>query len=499
MTLWHDGYLTAIPYPHHVHRELSPSWLVTVLTALGQRPPALREGFSYCELGCGQGLNSLLLAAANPAGRFLAVDYNAHHIEHGRGLAEAAGLANLEFRLASFADLAKEDVQEGFDFIVLHGVYSWVSADNRAAIRRFIQRRLNTGGVLYLAYMSHPGMSAFSGAQRLLWQAAKDAAGSPQDRLRVGFEMLKAWQRGGAGYFVEHPDVARRLARAEEADLAFLAHELLCEHWTPLHSAEVIEEIAALGGQFLGSATPLDNIDALSLPGHCLALLQGIEDPARRETAKDLARNQAQRRDLFQRQAQPLAAEQHRQALLAGCWAALPGAPAGGALQFDTRIGPVQGDGQLFGSLLGALSAGPRSFAELLRQPALAAQPVNLSPALQMLLWAGHAHPLLEGAVAPASCQALNRLLAEGDLQGAGYGHLAAPSLGAPIPASRLEMAAARVLLEHPQLGGQRLRETVLALLRRFGLAAGAPEREQLQAFELGTLPIWRQLGVVGR
>lgn len=498
MTLWQDGYLTSIPYPHHVHRELSPSWLVAVLTALGVRAPALREGFSYCELGCGQGLNSLLLAAANPAGRFLAVDYNAQHIEHGRSLATAAGLTNLAFRQASFAELAEEETQEGFDFIVLHGVYSWVSADNRAAIRRFVQRRLNPVGVLYLGYMSHPGMSAFIGAQRLLWQVAQGAAGGPRERLRAGLDALKAWQQAGAGYFAEHPDVARLLAGADDADLDFLAHELLCEHWAPLHSAEVIGDIAAFGGQFLGSATPLENIDALSLPGHCLALLQGLEPPALRETAKDLARNQAQRRDLFQHGPQSLDAEHHRQALLASCWAALPGAPASGALLFDTRIGPVQGDAQLFSPVLQALAAGPRSFSELLRQPALAAQPGNLSPALQMLLWAGHAHPLVDAPVAPVACQALNRLLAEGDLQGAGYGHLAAPSLGASIPVNRLEMAAARVLLEHPELSGERLQETVLALLRRFALAAGVPEREQLQAFERHRLPIWRQLGVVG-
>lgn len=498
MTAWNDGYLTEIAYPHHVHPELSPGWLVAVLHALGQRAPRLDRAFRYCELGCGQGLNSLLLAAANPAGHFLGVDFNARHIQHARQQAAAAGLGNLEFRQASFAEVADEEAKDGFDFIVLHGVYSWVSADNRAAIRRFVERRLKPGGVVYLSYMSHPGMSAFVAAQRFLWQTAQGLAGSPQQRLQQALDALRQWQDAGAGYFVEHPDVARRLARADAEDLAFLAHELLCEHWTPLHASEVIASFTDIGCQFLGSATPLENIDAVSLPGNCLPLLEGLTDPGLRETAKDMARNQSQRRDLFQRAPQPLSPDEHRQLLLDGCWATLPGAPQPGGLTFDSRIGPVQGDAQLFLPLLSALASGAQSFAELARHPELNTRIGELSPALQLLLGEGLAHPLLEGEVAFARCQVLNRLLAEGALQGAGYGHLAAPILGAPIAADILEMAAARVLLEHPQLRGELLHETALALLRRTGRACGEEERVRLRSFEAETLTRWLQMGVVG-
>ncbi|MFC3606345.1 class I SAM-dependent methyltransferase [Stutzerimonas tarimensis] len=499
MTLWTDGYLADLPYPHHVHAELSPSWLSAVLTALGQHAPDIAARFRYCELGCGQGLNSLLLAAANPAGQFIAVDFNTRHIDHGHRQAAAAALDNLEFRQASFGELADETDAEGFDFIVLHGVYSWVSPANRTAIRRFIERNIKPGGVIYLAYMSHPGMSAMVSAQRFLWQAAQRVPGDPQSRLRAGLDALRHWQDAGAGYFVDHPDVARRLARADDEDLAFLAHELLCEHWTPMQADQVIDEFAEFDCRFVGSATPLENIDALSLPGHCLPLLTDIADIAQRETVKDLARNQSQRRDLYLRNPRALSAGEHRRALLAGCWSALPGAPANGGLTFDTRIGPVQGDERLFAPLLAALAEGPQSFAELARRPALAEQIGSLSTALQMLTWAGHIHPLLNGAVAIERCQALNRILAEGALHGAGYRYLAAPSLGAPIAVGLLEMAAARVLLEHPQLRGELLRETVLALLRRTGQAAGETQVRQLLDFEEQTLAVWLRLGVVGR
>jgi hypothetical protein len=150
----------------------------------------------------------------------------------------------------------------------------------------------------------------------------------------------------------------------------------------------------------------------------------------------------------------------------------------------------------LYQPLLQALGEGPQSFAELARRPALAAQVGQLSGALQLLMWAGYAHPLLHAPVDVTRCQALNRLLAEGALQGVGYAHLAAPSLGASVPADKLEMAAARVLLEHPRLRGVLLSETIQALLRRHGVAV-EQAAERLQHFEQYTLPRWQVLGVV--
>lgn len=498
MTVWNDGYLVDTPYPHLVQRELSPAWLGAVLTALGQRAPALAPGFRYCELGCGQGLNSLLMAAAYPAAEFVAVDFNAQHIAHGRRMAQTAGLDNLRFVQVDFAELAESAQEQGFDFIVLHGVYSWVSAANRVAIQGFVDRALKHAGVLYLGYMSHPGLSAFASAQRLLWASAQAAKGDARQRLQIGLQTLRAWRDSGAGYFIEHPDVAQRLARNTDEDLAYLAHELLCEHWTPLHSADVIDTFAAIGCSFVGSATALENIDALSLPANCLPLLAGLDNTAQRESAKDIARNQSQRRDIFVRHAQALDGNEHRHALLNGRWAALPGAPQAGAPIFDTRIGPVQGSAQLFDPLLQALAQGPQFFAELAQRPGLAAQIGNLSSALQSLLWAGFVHPLHATPVNPVHCHKLNRLLVEGALQGAGYAHLAAPGLGGAVVADLLEMAAARVLMEHPQLSGALLHETTLALLRRHGHVPAVQASELIQHFERHTLPIWRAQGVLG-
>jgi len=496
----HDGYIMDVPYPHHFQREMTPVWLNFVATALGMASVDISQPFDWCELGCGQGLGSVLTAAANPAGRFVAVDFNAAHIAHGEQLARDGGVRNLRFVQAHFEQLAEQASGQParYDFIVLHGVYSWISERNREAIQRFIAASLKPGGLVYLGYMAQPGLAFFSAPQRFLQRYAQTCeATDSARRVTAGLAELRRLCDAQAGFFAHQPEARAYLQRAEQQDPRYLAHELLNEHWVSLHVADVIERMARSGCEYIGSATPLENIDGLSLPANVQAQVAETRDSALRETLKDLARNQSDRCDLYQRQPCPLDPQAHRQALLRQALIALPQAPAEGGLTFDTRIGAVQGSAQLFGPILRTLAHGPAGFAELLRVPALAGQASLLSPALQMLAWAGHAHPLLPGRIDSEGCQRLNRVLCEKALHGEGYGYLAAPTLGSAVPATLLEMAAARVLLDYPQLRGKALKETVCALLARCGLGTDTALAD-LQAFERRTLPVWLRTGVVG-
>ncbi|MFC7553327.1 methyltransferase regulatory domain-containing protein [Pseudoroseomonas wenyumeiae] len=95
-----------------------------------------------------------------------------------------------------------------------------------------------------------------------------------------------------------------------------LAHELLPAHWQPFHVAEMMAAFAEAGCRYLGSATPPENIDAVSLPAATRPLVAGLADPALAETARDIARNQALRRDLYMRGGQPC-----RRMRICGPWA----------------------------------------------------------------------------------------------------------------------------------------------------------------------------------
>ena len=64
------------------------------------------SALTYCELGCGQGYSSNIVAAANPNVEVYANDFNPAHISGARTLAAAAGTRNVHFYDSSFAEFA---------------------------------------------------------------------------------------------------------------------------------------------------------------------------------------------------------------------------------------------------------------------------------------------------------------------------------------------------------------------------------------------------------
>lgn len=393
------GGLADVEYPAHFHRETMPAWLVAVLTALGRRAPDLRRPFTWLDLGCGAGLGALVGAATHPLGRFVGIDADPRAIERAQAVASAAGLDNVRFECLDFDTLAaRTDALPGpCDFIVSHGVYSWVAPERRRAMRRIVERCLVPGGVACLGYMSQPGGASFAAARRLMTLAGQ---GDAVARVPAGLALLQALADGGAGYFTEHPTALRELQRLHAEDARQLAHEFLGSHWDALHVADVMAEFAAAGCQWAGSATPLENIDAVSLPAASQPLLAKLQregaDAALLETARDLARNQTLRRDLFlraHREGNLLGDDRHRAALLAQRVCLTPQAPVAppprGELRLDTRIGPVTLPMALVAPLLAALHDGVASYADIARAPAFAARPGVLSVLLQTLAWAG--------------------------------------------------------------------------------------------------------------
>lgn len=496
-------YITDVAYPHFFQRETTPIWLSFAARALGRPSPDLRQPYVSCELGCGQGFATLLQAVANPQGHFVGVDFNAAHIAHARALAQAAGVTNVEFVEDSFQGVLEQaEAPPRYDFIILHGIYSWVSTTDQQRLRQFVERQLKPGGIVFVGYMAQPGLDFFAAPRRFVQQYAQTLSGSSAQRVVEALRALQRLAASGAGLFADDRQVATYVQRCLQDDPHYLAHELLNEHWHTLPVADVMAAFEACGTGYLGSASLMDNIDDLSLPANVTEQLADLQGSALRETFKDLARNQTQRRDLYQRDTRELDEYAHKVALFDQVVAALPGAPTQGGVTFDTRIGAVEGAESLFSPILQALAQRPQSFPSLLRLPALAGQAGSISPALQALAAAGHVHPLLPGQVAVSACQTFNRVICERVLAGARYSHLAAPSLGSGVAASFVEMAAARVLLDHPALRGALLGQTVDALLRKVGWQPldepAYSLQAQLECFERHTLPIWQQLGVVG-
>ena len=460
MSILSSAYITDVTYPDYFHRELMPLWLCSGLQAMGRRTPALDAPFTWLELGCGTGMSTLIAAATHQYGQFIGIDINAQAIAQAQALANAAGIRNVQFLCADFEQLCQSDqhVLPACDFIVSHGVYSWISPNHRFAMRQIIERQLKPGGICYLAYMSQPGSSALCAAQKLAQLHAQRTAGNCSTRVQHALSLLQRTAASGTGYFAENAGLAPELAKLSHMSTSYVAHEFLNSHWDCLHVADVISEMQAIDCEWVGSATLLENIDAASLPQSVLPLLHDLRQQGASaqelETFKDIARNQNQRRDLFQRthhESNTLSAEQHRQQLLQQRITLLPAAPAphqtlGASLRLPTRIGPVDMPMAHIQPLLQMLQQnGPSSYADLLQIPLYARQPAFVNQLLQTLCWAGwiqFVHPVSPDAAQRATAQRLNQLLASHPCGHDAQVHWACPSAGSAIPATEAMTAS---------------------------------------------------------
>ncbi len=195
-----DGYLTRAPYARTLQPEAAPAWLDFVATQAGYRAPRRRPGdpFSFCDLGCGHGTTSNLLAAALPQGRFLGLDAMAEHTKSARAFAKAHGIGNVTFKRDTFAAALKRDYGP-FDYIACHGVYTWVSEQNRAALTAFIDRFLKPGGLVYLGYNSLPGWSGLAPIQHILAEVARcTPAKAPAAQFDQGAALVESMREAQA-------------------------------------------------------------------------------------------------------------------------------------------------------------------------------------------------------------------------------------------------------------------------------------------------------------
>jgi len=280
-------------------KELSPVWLNYVAALHGVAPRPVDHPFTYIELGCGFGQSAVTHAAANPNGTFYACDINPRHVAAAREYARVLGVTNIHIVEASFDDLVERDLPD-FDFVVLHGVYSWIGDDAKRAVCAFIRRRLKPGGFAYVSYNCLPGWALEIPLRRLFRELSAvdddvDAA------LTRGLRSLDRLGDSKLGFFTAHPamrDLAKSFAQRAPG---YLAHEYLGEQWSAYYSVDVADDMRDADLYYLGSATLADNHPALTTGDDAAAAIAALPSARQRTLADDFATNRAFRRDVFVR------------------------------------------------------------------------------------------------------------------------------------------------------------------------------------------------------
>src|ERR1700730_3603397 len=257
MSNWASGYVSEVDYTHGYYRELSPTLLSLALLNKGVNAAHARP-LRYLELGFGQGL-SLNIHAATCPGEFWGTDFNPAQAANAKEIAEASGSGAHIFDL-SFAELAARDDLPEFDVIALHGIWSWISDENRGVIVDLARRKLAVGGVLYNSYNSTPGWSPAMPLRHLMTLHAELAGSDAQGITGKIDGALAFTQRvvdSGAMYFRANPAVAERLKKIKEMNKHYLAHEYFNQDWEPMPFSQVAELLSPAKSHCAASATLL--------------------------------------------------------------------------------------------------------------------------------------------------------------------------------------------------------------------------------------------------
>ncbi|SBS78656.1 Methyltransferase type 12 [uncultured Mycobacterium sp.] len=247
------GAYDATPYSADSIPQSAPGRLAAIAQLFGLRTPPVAKA-RVLEIGCGAAGNLIPFAALHPDAQVVGIDLSEVAIEQGHRIVHAAGIENVELVMG---DIAAVDIAAlgQFDYIVAHGVYSWVPENVQDAMLSLMSRALTPDGVAYISYNVYPGWKSKEIVRDAMLFAARDS-GSPDQQV--------ADARGMVAFLEEVAPPASSLARAvaefRERDHGFddsyLVHDELAGFNRPCYFVDMLARAGAHGLAFLAEAQP---------------------------------------------------------------------------------------------------------------------------------------------------------------------------------------------------------------------------------------------------
>ena len=178
-----------LTYKSAAFAQSSPYKLEACATLLGINPPPCKNA-TVLEIGCSFGGNLIPFAVNNKEARVVGIDLSGEQIRRGQEIVKEIGLDNLEL---IHGDICEFKSDEKFDYIIAHGVFSWVPDFVKDAILRVVRENLSQNGVAFISYNTYPGWKVKDVVRDLMLLAAKDKE-STEDRLKAAREALLVYK-----------------------------------------------------------------------------------------------------------------------------------------------------------------------------------------------------------------------------------------------------------------------------------------------------------------
>jgi methyltransferase-like protein/2-polyprenyl-3-methyl-5-hydroxy-6-metoxy-1,4-benzoquinol methylase len=238
-----------VPYDSYPFVQTHPDRLATVATLLGMQPASV----AHCrvlELGCASGGNLLPMALTLPESRFVGIDLSRRQIAEGQQVAERLGLKNIELKHLSIMDVTEDFGR--FDYLICHGVFSWVSTQVQDKILAICAQNLTPNGVAYVSYNTYPGWHMRGLIRDMMSYHARQFSDSlvrvKQARNLLDF-LANAVAKENTPYSLLLKSELESIRQSRDS---YLFHEHLEDFNEPIYFHQFAERAAAKGLRYLG-------------------------------------------------------------------------------------------------------------------------------------------------------------------------------------------------------------------------------------------------------
>ena len=310
---WSSGYVADINYTYGYYPGLNPLNMKLALLFAGIKPPKIKQA---CELGYGQGISINFHSAATSVA-WSGNDFNPAHTSFANEVNLASGSSSY-LSEDDFERFCAQSELPDFDFIGLHGVWSWISEANRSLIIDFIGRKLRVGGVVYLSYNSQNAWASMIPLRDLMTYYANVMEPSGSGRIggiNGALKFAEKLEAVNPKFFKANNILKTRLAHLKNQSREYLAHEYFNRDWEAINFARLNESFSEAKLSYAAPANHLDAIDKLNLTKSQRELLAEVTDPVLYQVVRDFCVNSQFRAEYWVKGPRKLSAIERRSAL----------------------------------------------------------------------------------------------------------------------------------------------------------------------------------------
>jgi len=240
-----------LPYSSRVYHGTHPRQIAAIGKLLGLDVADI-DGCRVLEIGCGTGGSLISCATSLPGGRFVGVDYSQHQIDIAQSVVEGLGIDNIEFLQKNILEI---DVSFGeFDYIIAHGIYSWVPEEVKNKLMEVCKQNLSEKGVAYVSHNTYPGAYYLLKVRDMMLYHVRNITDTQErvDAARKFFSfMLESVPLSST---VQGAVLKKLRSVLDITDDSYLAHEYLDIFNEPVLFHKIADDAADLGLQYLGDA-----------------------------------------------------------------------------------------------------------------------------------------------------------------------------------------------------------------------------------------------------